>query len=247
MVTSSTSVFGYLLPVGEDSRLVNLYSRFIEADPSATIVPLAARRECLESAVHNVRTGLIQGVCVDRSLYSEIACLVDARTNESTVSGVIDTVFADPKTGVLVGDCVAVKAVSEMTGFIEAVMDPVILMYRDCWETRVAMTALSGWATMMEIAAEPSEHLDNIPTGCVVEYCSDNQIDTSPFDLVVNPPDGFKPADWQATLAISGALSKQVVQFEALRLAYSIGKFRGLAEQICLETANSYEKILAAV
>lgn len=250
MITSDTSVFGYLMPAGTSTKLVNLYSRFIDADPSATVVPLATRKECLESAVHNVRTGLIQGMLVDKALYSDISSLVDAVTKEAIVSGVIDTIFADPHTGALVGDCVAVKAITAMTSYIETIKDPLVMLYCDCWETRVVMTALSGRVTMMEVVADPSEAMDSIPTGCVVEYTGNEPSDSEPFDLVVNPPEPFEPAENQHKLAFTvdqPPLSGQAVTFEALRLAYSIGKFRSLSEQICLEAAKTYEKNLLPV
>ena len=239
MISATTSVFGYLMADGKDGGRVGLYAQFISADPSAVMVPLAARPECLESAVHNVRTGLIQGICVDHSLSGRVSPLVDAVTKEASVAGVIDTVFADPKTGALVGDCAAVKAVSALTRNLDSVTDPLILIYGDGWETRVAMTALSGRVTMMEIAAHGNESLNSIPTGCVVEYAGDEEIVTYPYDLVVNPPPGFSPTSGQRSLPMTAGA---IVPFESMRLAYSVGKFRNLPDQVCEEMAKSYAK-----
>ena len=244
MVTADTSVFGYLMPNWSKSRLVNLYSRFIAADPSAMVVPLVARMECLESAIHNVRTGLIQGMLVDSSLYSIVSNLVDALTTEASVSGVIDTIFVAPQKGTVIGDCSAVKAIASLTDSMEVIPDPVVLMYGGDWETRVAMTALSGRDTLMEIAAAQTADLDAIPTGCVVEYAGDEKVTTDQYDLVVNPPDGFSPAPGQSILSVT---TGNPVKFEATRLAYAVGRFRGLSKQICLDTAKNYEKNLHTV
>lgn len=238
-ITSATSVFGYLIPEGFESRTVNLYSQFIEADPSATVVPLKARPECLESAVHNVRTGLVPGMCVDSSLYMGLGSLMDAITKEASVSNVIDTVFADCKTGALVGDCTGVSAFRNMSSFLGTVDEPVVAICGGGWETRVAMTALSGEVTMIQVQAEPDALLDDIPTGCVVEYVPEFP-SFEPFDLVVNPPDGFNPRENQYVIRTSA-------WFECLRLALSVGKFRGLPENISLDTAEQYKKIIAHV
>jgi len=240
MVNDSTSVFGYLFPAGECGWRVECYARFLSVDPSAMMVPLAARIECLESAVHNVRTGLVQGICVDPSLYSRMAGLVDAVTREASVAGVIDTVFADGKTGALVGDCSAVKAVTALTGNLDSVEDPVVLFYGNGWETRVAMTALSGRVTLMEIAGGKSGELDAIPTGCVVEYAGDDEVSPWNFDLVVNPHPSYFPPKGQSVLPLTLG---HVIPFEAMRLAYSVGKFRGLPEKLCVEAAGQYEKL----
>lgn len=254
MVTADTSVFGYLMPDWAPSQLVTLYSAFVSADPSGIVVPLVARQKCLESAVHNVRTGLIHGLFVDRSLCMVISDLVDAVTKEAQISGVIDTIYTDRKTGSLVGDCAAVKAVSALTEHLESIDDPLVLMYRDDWETRVAMTALSGKVTMMEIVAMESEELDAIPTGCVVEYAGhDDKFSTEPYDLVVNPPVSFVPAEGQHVLHMSDGNNVrfmaygEAVRFEAMRAAYSVGLFRGLPEKLCREAAERYEKNLHTV
>lgn len=254
MVNSESSVFGYLMPDWAPSQLVTLYSAFVSADPSGIVVPLVARRQCLESAVHNVRTGLIHGLFVDRSLYRGLSDLVDAVTREAHISGVIDTIYTDRKTGSLVGDCASVKAVSALTEHLESVADPLVLIYGGDWETRVAMTALSGKVTMMEIVARESVELDAIPTGCVVEYAGhDDKFSTEPYDLVVNPPGNFAPADGQGVLHMSDGNSVRfmadgkAVRFEAMRAAYSVGMFRGLPEKLCREAAERYEKILRTV
>jgi len=255
MVNSESSVFGYLMPDFAPSQLVTLYSAFVAADPSGIVVPLVARRQCLESAVHNVRTGLIHGLFVDRSLYRGMPDLVDAVTREAHISGVIDTIYTDRKTGSLVGDCAAVKAVSALTEhLVESIADPLVLMYRDDWETRVAMTALSGKVTMMEIVARETEELDAIPTGCVVEYAGyDDKFSTEPYDLVVNPPGNFAPAAGQHVLHMSDGnnvrfmADGKAVRFEAMRAAYSVGMFRGLPEKLCREAAERYEKNLQTV
>lgn len=255
MVNSESSVFGYLMPDWAPSQLVTLYSAFVSADPSGIVVPLVARQRCLESAVHNVRTGLIHGLFVDRSLCMTISDLVDAVTKEAHISGVIDTIYTDRKTGSLVGDCAAVKAVSALTEhLVESIADPLVLMYRDDWETRVAMTALSGKVTMMEIVAPETEELDAIPTGCVVEYAGhDDKFSTEPYDLVVNPPGNFVPAEDQHVLHMSDGnnvrfmADGKAVRFEAMRAAYSVGMFRGLPEKLCREAAERYEKNLHTV
>jgi hypothetical protein len=243
------------MPDFAPSQLVTLYSAFVAADPSGIVVPLVARRQCLESAVHNVRTGLIHGLFVDRALYRGMPDLVDAVTREAHISGVIDTIYTDRKTGSLVGDCAAVKAVSALTEhLVESIADPLVLMYRDDWETRVAMTALSGKVTMMEIVARETEELDAIPTGCVVEYAGyDDKFSTEPYDLVVNPPGNFAPAAGQHVLHMSDGnnvrfmADGKAVRFEAMRAAYSVGMFRGLPEKLCGEAAERYEKNLQTV
>lgn len=254
MVTADTSVFGYLMPDWAPSQLVTLYSAFVSADPSGTVVPLVARRQCLESAVHNVRTGLIHGMFVDRALYHEMPDLVDAVTKEAHVSGVIDTVYADRMTGSLAGDCAAVKAVSALTEHLESIADPLVLIYGGDWWTRVAMTALAGKVTMMEIVARETDELDAIPTGCVVEYAGyDDKFSTEPYDLVVNPPNGFEHVEGQHVLTLSDvnhvrfAADGRDIRFEAMRAAYSVGLFRGLPEKLCREAAERYEKNLHTV
>ena len=254
MVNSESSVFGYLMPAWAPSQMVTLYSAFVAADPSGIVVPLVARLHCLESAVHNVRTGLIHGMFVDRSLYCEMPDLVDAVTKEAHISGVIDTIYTDRKTGALAGDCAAVKAVSALTEHLESIADPLVLIYGGDWETRAVMTALAGKVTMMEIVSRETEELDAIPTGCVVEYAGyDDKFSTEPYDLVVNPPDGFVPTEGQHVLTLSDvnhvrfAADGLDVRFEAMRAAYSVGMFRGLPEKLCREAAERYEKNLHTV
>lgn len=231
-VNSDTTVFGYLLPEGVRTSRVELYARFLSADPSATIVPLHARETCLESAIHNVRTGLIRGYCVDPAFYMMAEPYVDIISQEATVANVVDTVYADPKTGAIVGDCMAVAAFRSVAyPFLSGVKDPIALMYGSDWETRVGMTALSGMMTLMKIDSPGNFELDSIGTGCVVEYNeSGESIDPSPFDILVNPPEDVSTLDTQFSIGMSCGKDTRIgpAGFEALRLAYTVGKFMGL-------------------
>ena len=243
IVTSDTSVFGYLLPEHMASILVGMYSQFLQADPSALVVPLHTRSKCLESALHNVRTGLVPGMLVDSALYEDISDLVDSVSRPSFVAGLIDTVYLDTANNRLVGDCIAVRAFNLATDYMDSIQDPTVFFYGGGWETLVGMTALSGIASLMVVHAEPDERLDSIPTGCFVEYADSPPDDLTIFDLVVNPPEGFKPADGQHVLSLTPSMSSvqwNLPTFEAYRLAYAVGKFRGIPDKICTQSAMTY-------
>lgn len=242
-ISSGTAVFGYLMPAGSETGLVFLYSRYLRDDPSSVVVPLGARQECLESAVHNVRTGLVPGMLVDQAFYTSLFGHVDAVTPAANESGVIDTLYADPVKGVVVGDCAAVQAVRYMTSFLGSFDDPIVLMYGNGWETRVAMTALSGSVTLMHLSCSPDKKLDAINTGCVVEYVSD--MDPEPYDLLVGPPTGLREVGGQSRIWLTpsgGQSAKTSARFEALRLAVSMRMFRGIPATMDVQAADNYEK-----
>lgn len=241
-ITSDTDVFGYLLPDGTGTSRVNLYASMLEADPSAVLVPMNTRLSCLDSALHTVRTGLVRGMLIDPAFYSDASELVDSLTGPAIAAGIVDTVFLDRMTGKMVGDCAAVKAYSSVASGIASVEDPVVLLYGNGWDTRVAMAALSGTVTLMCVAAERDPVLDSIPTGCVVEYCGEDR-EPDPFDLVSSPPEGFSGRDGQLVIGIADS-RRSMVAFEAMRLAESVGKIRGLPGGMAGMTAEQYKKIL---
>lgn len=231
-ISSDTTVFGYLLPEGVRTSRVELYARFLSSDPSATIVPLHARETYLESAIHNVRTGLVRGYCIDPAFYMMVEPYVDVISQEAAVANVVDTVSVDPKTGAVVGDCMGVAAFRSVTSrFLSGVKDPIALLYGSDWEVRIGMTAMSGMMTLMKVNSPGNPELDSIGTGCVVEYNESGEaIDSEPFDILVNPPDRVGTLGHQFSIGMSCGKDTSIgpAGFEALRLAYTVGKFMGL-------------------
>lgn len=244
-VESCTDVFGYLIPEGIESSRVGLYSEMICTMPMAALVPLRVRSGRLESAVYAARSGLVQGLLVDPSLYDDVIKYLDVMGKSADWAGMVDTIYVDGRTGALAGDFCAIGAADSLVSpFVSGIDDPMALVYGSGWECRAALGAMRGKLSFATVVGEPDDWCDMVDIGCRLEFSG--AADPGPFDIVSGDcPTIDRLSPNALVLPMCGEMPH--ARFEAMRLAMSMERFRKLPEVSVAEIAVAFEANVSVV
>jgi len=105
-MTPDTIPYGYLF---DESADPSRFRQISEMMPEGTLlVPLKTRRQFLESAIHNVATGLFEAILVDPSLETLAYDYVGARSLAAEELARVDCITS--RRGALMGDMIAYNA-----------------------------------------------------------------------------------------------------------------------------------------
>ena len=222
MISPDASVLAYLMQDGLRSSDYPVYAGMAEADPSVALVPFKVKPCRLESAVGNLRNGMLSGIMLDSTVAYDVPDdLVDVRTPVSALAGHSDLLYYDGKSRLVVGDLAGARAFQAVAGLLQSdkIEDPIALVYGDYDDKLVAMSALSGQLTFVTVCGRDEPPFNEIDMGCRVEFMGDP--DPRPFDILVNPPKTYTPTGSQIVVDTKGP------DMTAYRLAETICACRG--------------------
>jgi hypothetical protein len=193
MLSPDTPVTAYFVPQGFQSREYPEYASLTE-DEKISLVPFTVNPAYIESAVHNLRTGLFGRIILDSYMvYRGTDEYVDVKTPAAALSYWYDAMYYDAEKRLVVGDNTYARAFEMLSeDFLARIADPMVLVWtREEYEAVSAMVGLTGKVTFATVRGDERPPMCEVDMGCRVEYVAEP--DPAPFDLVIDPPADYVP------------------------------------------------------
>lgn len=200
MLPPNTPVTAYFIQHDLQSREYPEYASLAE-DEEISLVPFTVNPAYLESAVHNLRTGLFGRIILDSYMvYRGTDEYVDVKTPAAARSYWYDAMYYDAEKRLVVGDNTYARAFEMLSeDFLARIADPMVLVWtREEYEAVSAMIGLTGKVTFATVRGDERPPMCEIDMGCRVEYVAEP--DPAPFDLVIDPPADYVPPEKQLVI-----------------------------------------------
>ena len=219
MIKENTPLIAYFvsgeeLPVPGESPAYLAHAELAERETSFALIPFSVRHAYLESAMHNLRTGLFGAVMLDSYIIPASSDdYVDVKTPIAGRGWWYDFAYYDADKRLVVGDNTYSRAIRLLSeDFLGKIADPIALVWtRDEYVDTSALVAFSARLAFATVRGFERPPMCEIDIGCRVEFV--DEPDQAPFDIVVDPPEDYEPPAKQLVIRTDSR------EFVAARLA----------------------------